>query len=175
MKKTISIIILILVVAAVIFAVKYLNPQKSAVQNEFANSVNNNEETTDNNLVGGDKDKYGCIGSAGYSWCEQKQKCLRIWEEVCDEETTNEIKQLFAEKYHKDLSAIKVVVGQQTASHLRGSVQFAMNGEFVEGGIVLAAKVVNEWQLVFDGNGGIACSLVELYNFPKEMTEDCYR
>ena len=34
-------------------------------------------------LLGGDKDVHGCIGSAGYSWCEAKQKCLRIWEEEC--------------------------------------------------------------------------------------------
>ena len=33
--------------------------------------------------VGGDKDEHGCIGSAGYSWCELKQKCLRSWEESC--------------------------------------------------------------------------------------------
>lgn len=34
-------------------------------------------------IVGGDKDSHGCIGSAGYSWCEAKQKCLRVWEEDC--------------------------------------------------------------------------------------------
>lgn len=34
-------------------------------------------------IVGGDKDEHGCIGSAGYSWCEEKQKCLRGWEESC--------------------------------------------------------------------------------------------
>lgn len=34
-------------------------------------------------IVGGDKDVHGCIGSAGYSWCEVKQKCLRVWEEPC--------------------------------------------------------------------------------------------
>ena len=34
-------------------------------------------------LVGGDKDEHGCIGSAGYTWCEPKQKCLREWEEPC--------------------------------------------------------------------------------------------
>ncbi|MEW5996032.1 MAG: hypothetical protein AB1657_00345 [Candidatus Micrarchaeota archaeon] len=32
---------------------------------------------------GGDRDAYGCIPSAGYSWCEAKQKCLRVWEEPC--------------------------------------------------------------------------------------------
>ena len=40
----------------------------------------------DNNsqLVGNDKDAHGCIPSAGYSWCELKQKCLRVWEEKCE-------------------------------------------------------------------------------------------
>jgi hypothetical protein len=35
-------------------------------------------------VVGGDKDAHGCIGSAGYTWCEAKQKCLRSWEEKCE-------------------------------------------------------------------------------------------
>lgn len=35
-------------------------------------------------LVGNDVDEHGCIPSAGYSWCEAKQKCLRVWEEGCD-------------------------------------------------------------------------------------------
>ncbi|MFA5831736.1 MAG: hypothetical protein WC878_07985 [Candidatus Paceibacterota bacterium] len=34
-------------------------------------------------VVGGDSDIHGCKGSAGYSWCELKQKCLRTWEEPC--------------------------------------------------------------------------------------------
>jgi hypothetical protein len=34
-------------------------------------------------VVGGDKDEHGCLGSAGYRWCEAKEKCLRIWEEPC--------------------------------------------------------------------------------------------
>lgn len=38
-------------------------------------------------LVGGDRDAHGCIGSAGYSWCEAKQKCLRVWEESCEAAT----------------------------------------------------------------------------------------
>ena len=35
-------------------------------------------------LVGADRDIHGCIPSAGYSWCEVKQKCLRTWEEDCN-------------------------------------------------------------------------------------------
>jgi hypothetical protein len=33
--------------------------------------------------VGSDRDSHGCIGSAGYQWCEEKGKCLRSWEEEC--------------------------------------------------------------------------------------------
>lgn len=44
-------------------------------------SLKNN---TDVQIVGGDRDKHGCIGSAGYIWCEAKQKCLRTWEEKCE-------------------------------------------------------------------------------------------
>jgi len=44
--------------------------------------------TTTNSLVGGDKDIHGCIGSAGYSWCQVKNKCLRVWEEKCEVATT---------------------------------------------------------------------------------------
>ncbi|MBU1202797.1 hypothetical protein KKH39_02010 [Patescibacteria group bacterium] len=48
------------------------------------NNSNIVEEQLDNQpLIGGDKDEYGCLISAGYSWCETKNKCLRTWEEEC--------------------------------------------------------------------------------------------
>ncbi len=51
-----------------------------------------NNATTTENIVGGDKDEHGCIGSAGYSWCEAKQKCLRTWEEKCQlEQNQNQV------------------------------------------------------------------------------------
>jgi hypothetical protein len=31
-------------------------------------------------VVGGDRDEHGCIGSAGYRWCEATQQCERPWE-----------------------------------------------------------------------------------------------
>lgn len=37
-----------------------------------------------NKIIGGDKDEHGCLIAAGYSWCEVKQKCLRVWEESCE-------------------------------------------------------------------------------------------
>ncbi len=38
------------------------------------------------NIVGGDRDEHGCIGSAGYTWCAVKNKCLRSWEESCSKD-----------------------------------------------------------------------------------------
>lgn len=31
-------------------------------------------------MTGGDRDAHGCIGSAGYLWCGQTQRCERPWE-----------------------------------------------------------------------------------------------
>ncbi len=42
--------------------------------------LNSSEQTIP---PGGDKDEHGCIPSAGYKWCEAKQKCIRPWEESC--------------------------------------------------------------------------------------------
>jgi hypothetical protein len=33
--------------------------------------------------LGGDRDSYGCIMSAGYQWCETLNKCVRSWETPC--------------------------------------------------------------------------------------------
>jgi hypothetical protein len=35
-------------------------------------------------IVGNDTDEYGCKASAGFSWCAEKEKCLRAWEEPCE-------------------------------------------------------------------------------------------
>ncbi|MBU0766373.1 hypothetical protein KKF55_01125 [Patescibacteria group bacterium] len=40
-------------------------------------------------ILGGDRDANGCIPSAGYNWCEAKQKCVRPWEESCDSNETD--------------------------------------------------------------------------------------
>lgn len=58
--------VLILIVAGVFYL------QKDSLQE-------NNPEL----IVGGDQDIHGCIGSAGYSWCESKGKCVRVFEEFC--------------------------------------------------------------------------------------------
>ncbi len=48
------------------------------------------EQRVEESRVGDDADIHGCIPSAGYTWCEMKQKCLREWEEKCVlEDSTN--------------------------------------------------------------------------------------
>lgn len=44
-----------------------------------------NQRDNNTQLIGGDKDAHGCLIAAGYSWCEAKNKCLRIWEEQCSD------------------------------------------------------------------------------------------
>lgn len=31
-------------------------------------------------LLGGDRDEHGCLGSAGYTWCEVQKDCIRLFE-----------------------------------------------------------------------------------------------
>jgi len=42
-------------------------------------------DVTPNNLIGGETDSHGCLGSAGYQWCQATQSCLRTFEEFCSD------------------------------------------------------------------------------------------
>ena len=35
---------------------------------------------SDSGRPGSDRDEHGCIGSAGYGWCERTKQCERAWE-----------------------------------------------------------------------------------------------
>ena len=48
------------------------------------------QKDVDEQHVGNDADVHGCIPSAGYAWCEVKQKCLREWEEQCTLDNTTD-------------------------------------------------------------------------------------
>ncbi len=41
---------------------------------------NGEEKSKEEIMAGGDKDEHGCIGSAGYSWSEVRQECIRLFE-----------------------------------------------------------------------------------------------
>ena len=38
------------------------------------------EQPQPEDLVGADRDQFGCIPSAGYRWCGMKLSCVRPWE-----------------------------------------------------------------------------------------------
>ena len=68
--------------------------------------------TGTNQLVGNDRDAHGCIGSAGYTWCELKQKCLRSWEEPCAASATGTAVEVFLPKPDTIVKSPLSVVGQ---------------------------------------------------------------
>jgi hypothetical protein len=47
-------------------------------------------------VVGADRDEHGCIGSAGYLWCEREGACVRPWE-LADEKGFELSDEAFAE------------------------------------------------------------------------------
>jgi len=66
-----------------LFAISYYSGDGSGITKE-GQQILSTFKFNNQPVVGGDRDAHGCIGSAGYSWCEVKQKCLRPWEEKCE-------------------------------------------------------------------------------------------
>lgn len=66
-------------------------------------------------MVGNDKDQHGCIGSAGYTWCESKLECLRTWEEECPEDklTGEEKAKEIAKGFVKEMNEYKDYKGEE--------------------------------------------------------------
>lgn len=120
-------------------------------------------------LLGGDSDEHGCKGSAGYSWCEVKQKCLRVFEEKCEEEDlTAIIKQLLVAKHGSSANDLTITVSQKNGDYARGGAS-APGG----GGMWLATKANGNWKLAFDGNGTVDCQMIKTnYQFPAEMLKN---
>lgn len=142
-------------------------------------NINNNADTNQESMVGNDRDEHGCIGSAGYTWCEAKQKCLRVWEEPCtnDESESNNLKNAITAQLktkYKDMNwEMKVEVSKITGDYASGGVR-PTEGE-IGGAMWLAAKTNNEWMLVWDGNGTISCeALVPYPAFPDSLAPECW-
>ncbi len=120
-------------------------------------------------IVGGDKDEHGCIGSAGYTWCEPKNKCLRIWEEACYASSSEEIAYLLAKKQARALAEVQISNFVEDNGFARGSVKYGSGAQSL-GGLFLARKVGNTWELVYDGNGSVDCAeLRNKYGFPNSI------
>ena len=48
------------------------------------NGSSDSQQQQNGTVIGGGADLHGCLGSAGYTWCSVKGKCLRAWEEKCE-------------------------------------------------------------------------------------------
>ena len=137
--------------------------------------------TSPQNLVGNDRDEHGCIGSAGYTWCEVKKKCLRTWEESCLSETIsptadetqvikNAVKQALITKHGPSADELTITVSKIQGNYASGGASATAGG-----GMWFAAKVNNVWQLVWDGNGVIFCSDLTNYpDFPNSLIPECF-
>ncbi|MFA5828855.1 MAG: hypothetical protein WC841_05880 [Candidatus Shapirobacteria bacterium] len=116
-------------------------------------------------IVGGDADEHGCIGSAGYSWCEDKGKCIRIWEEDCG--SASAIKTAIAKK-DNITTDFTVTIKHENTKYASGGISFDGSG----GGMFLAAKIGDEWQIIYSGNGSIDCVAIKNnYDFTPEMLQ----
>jgi hypothetical protein len=123
-------------------------------------------------LIGGQKDDHGCLSGAGYSWCNSKNKCLRVWEEGCPSpDDANLIKTaLFKKNNWPDDSSLKFVLTENDGNYAKGTVNG--NGG---GGYFFAAKQNGDWVIVADGNGIIQCSaLTDFPKFPTSYIPTCF-
>lgn len=168
MKKIVLTIVLLIVV--LFLAVYFLDAGKNKLGFLDERFFGKNTE------LGGDVDDKGCKTSAGYSWCDDKQKCIRPWEEVCDLEAENEIiavavKEHLIQKYGENAALLNVTVQKIEGLYAEGGASEIGMG----GGMWIAAKVNGEWKLVWDGNGIITCDDVNDYpGLPVTMVPQCF-
>lgn len=127
---------------------------------------------TDANLVGNDSDEHGCKLSAGYSWCESKQKCYRLFEEGCAAADDNALikEVLFKKNDWKESDEITVTVATNDGKYASGTVTSGGGG-----GYFFAVKDNGVWKIVADGNGVIPCENLANYpDYPKTLIPECW-
>lgn len=102
-----------------------------------------NQECVDIQLVGNDSDEHGCLASAGYTWCPNKQKCLREWEEPCSQEAAFTLLQHI--KLTSNLAFSGIQPGEFTIPPSQGG--WVMNGRVMdlEGGGQAEAETVGRY------------------------------
>jgi hypothetical protein len=108
-----------------------------------------------------------CVVSESTKTAEINWRCTGL---ILPEESVKAaILQKFKEKYPKYADTVVISISKQDDSHARGMVSMVAGQE---GGIFLAVKIDDKWQIVFDGNGGIPCNLAK-YGFSADMLDDC--
>lgn len=84
--------------------------------------------------------------------------------------TEHAIAEEFSKKYSRPISDIELIVTEDTGEFAYGTVGF--KDEF-GGGMWFGAFTKNGWELAFDGNGIMSCSIADKYNFPSEIVSGC--
>lgn len=160
-KTLIIALIAVLAIAAGIFYVLYSGNFGQEVVNE------NENENTNEQLIGGQKDAHGCLIAAGYSWCETKQKCLRIWEEPCYEAEEAALAKIFSTEHNETIARTHIRVNIMRDNFAAGSISF---GEVAgEGGAFLARLSDGEWTVDYEGNGSVDCEKIKALGYPAEV------
>lgn len=156
-------IVIVLVVAALVVAAMAIVYLPRVLAPESA-PVNTNQE-----LIGGQKDVHGCLIAAGYSWCEPKQRCLRIWEEKCYEAEEAVLTEIFSSGHNQPVDQTYVTVVRMQDNFASGSIYFGESGG--EGGGFLARLAGKNWIVDFEGNGSVDCAKIKNLGYPDEVLE----
>ncbi len=111
-----------------------------------------------------------CVVSEDTRTAEINWRCTGLV--LPKESAADAILNLFKQKYPKYADTMTITISKETSDHARGSISM-VSGE--PGGMFLAVKIADVWQLVFDGNGNINCSQVKNdFNFtPDFLTGLC--
>jgi len=75
MKRTIQIILVSLITIIVIVTLIFL-----INNSELKQVICNTNQTSNKEPIGGQRDAYGCLGPAGYTYDKEIQACIRTWE-----------------------------------------------------------------------------------------------
>jgi len=180
MSKTLIVIIAVVIIVII----GYWIYQSISAPEEITEAEAKNCENDSDCVVFGENGDCNCgCFNENYQWekegdcfCAAPTSCKCVngkCEGVFEENKEVAIKNLFAAKYDKEVSEITININQETENHIRGEVEFEPGDPGNLGGF-LVAKKNGGWELVYDGNGVIFCSLIEPYNFPVDMVVECY-
>jgi len=123
-------------------------------------------------MVGNDKDEHGCIGSAGYSWCEAKQKCLRTWEENCPAANIQTFEECVAagnpvmESYPRQCAANGKTFTEKI-EHICTEQESLATACTLEYNPVCGKLILNSGETTYQtfGNGCSACSTMKVVSY----------
>ncbi|MGE5392493.1 MAG: hypothetical protein ACM3NH_01990 [Candidatus Saccharibacteria bacterium] len=129
--------------------------------------------TNNQQALGGDRDEYGCIPSAGYTWSQTKQKCVQPWEESVLPDDQVAVQQLLAQKYGKTIAELSLSAINQSPEYMSGKFStVAALDKNSPSGRFLAAKRDGGWRLVYDGDTKPDCKAIKTgYTWPLGMLE----